>query len=182
MSQTMRLATRAFAFCSTTLLYAATVSVVPSVSSVAPGDLFSVAISGSAFAPIPLDAGGLDITWDPMVLTLGPSALTLAPGWNSSSTTGTAGSGSLTDIFFFADSAQGPNVNFGTLEFRAVAGGTSAVTLGESLLNPFAGGGGALAVTLSSGSVNVSGVPEPAGWSMVCGALVALLTFQRLRK
>jgi len=177
MSQRIRLGVIAFTF--STAIYAATVSVVPSVSNVNPGQIFSVSLSGADFAPTPLDAGGLDITWDPTILTLGPAGFTLGPAWNASSTTGTAGAGSLSDIFFFADTAQGPNVDIGTLELQALVGGMSAVTLAESGLNPFAGGGGPLAVDLSNGTVNVSQIPEPATAAVVSGALLALFASRR---
>jgi hypothetical protein len=154
---------------------AATVSITPSVSNVNIGDVFDLQVSASGFAT-PMDAGGLDITWDSAILELGPANYTRAAGFIAPSGNGTPGLGSVTNIFFFADPAKSGNFDIGTIEFRAIASGSTGVVLTESALNPFAGAGGALPVTLVQGSVNVAAgaqTPEP-GTFILFGAGAAL--------
>jgi len=70
------------------LVVASTISIQPGTTTMKQGETFSVTIMGSGFT-VPVDAGGLNITWNPAVLTLGPSGVTLDPIWVAPSARGT---------------------------------------------------------------------------------------------
>jgi len=152
------------------LLVASTISIQPGTTNVSAGSTFTVTIMGSGFT-VPVDAGGLNITWNPAVLTLGPSGVTLDPIWVPPSTKGTVASGSITGMFLFDNTPPNPNptpgtsFNIATIQFMALASGTSSISPTENLTNPFAGGGAQITgIIFSNGAVTVPGgptVPEP---------------------
>src|SRR6266567_3424313 len=73
--------------------FGATISVQPPPMTVNVSDVFTLSITGAAFAT-PLDAGGLNITWNPGVLALGPNGFALDTTiWTPPSTNGVASPG-----------------------------------------------------------------------------------------
>lgn len=156
-----------------------------------PGDVFSLTISGSGF-DVPLDAGGLDISFDSNIIQVAPlselpdgvaSQVVLDPLWDVDSPRAPViNDNSVNDIFFFTSGfdAKG-DFDIVSIWFKAITGGKSPVKLVESQLNPFAGGGGALAVELQNREVQVqtSVVPVPAAiWFMGSG-LIGLVSLRR---
>jgi len=156
------------------LAVASTISIQPAATTVSPGNTFTVSIMASGFT-VPVDAGGLNITWNPSVLTLGPAGVTLDPIWVPPSTKGTVASGSITGMFLFDNTPPNPNptpgtpFNIATIQFMALAsasGLSSSITPTENLTNPFAGGGAQITgIIFSNGTVTVPGggttTPEP---------------------
>lgn len=161
-----------------------TVSVSPASKSVNLGEVFSISILGSGFTSA-LDAGGLNISFDSSVITPAPVAELPASvtniavyGSNWSTTTQPVLNGNkLDDAFFFADSAPSGDFNIVNLWFKAIGAGVSVIELEESALNPFAGGGSALAISIQNGEVKV--VPLPAAVWLFVGGLVSLFGLSR---
>jgi len=170
-----------FALCPLIVL-GATVSVDLPATVVNVGQAFTLHILASEFIT-PLDGGGLDITWDAGVLGTPTGSQLVGPGWIVPSTAGTPGAGSLTNIFFFALPAKAGAFPILDIDFTAVAAGNTQITLTESLLNPFAGGGGALPVSLVNGAVTVNQVeppiPEPQTFMLIGGGFGLLVWWRR---
>jgi hypothetical protein len=162
------------------------VVIAPSNSVHSLGEVFSIDVLGQNFTTA-LDAGGLNLSFDSAILSLADSSklpmgvtdnvqykspwtLTFGP---------TPSSSSLNDALFFADTAPSGNFSIFTVWFEAVAPGTSALTLTESAINPFAGAGGALATTLANAQVSVVPLP-PTAWLWLSG-LVLLGVERRIR-
>jgi hypothetical protein len=162
---------------------AANVVIDPSNSVHTTGDVFSVDVLGKSFTTA-LDAGGVNLSFDSSILSIVdssklPSGVTSSVQFKTPWTLTFAPSitdGSLNDALFFADSAPTGNFSIFTVWFEATAPGISPLTLTESTLNPFAGGGGALAVSLSNAQVSVVPLP-PTAWLFASG--LVLLAAQR---
>jgi len=159
------------------LALASTISVQPTTATEASGTTFAVTIVGSGFT-VPVDAGGLNITWDPMVLALGPAGVSLDPIWVAPSTPGTVGTGSITGMFLFDNTAPNPlpnpgvSFNIATIEFKASASGSSSISVAENSTNPFAGAGAQITgIAFNSAAITVpgaiSGIPEPGSITLV---------------
>ena len=151
-----------------------TVSVLPASQTVNIGDVFAVDIVGTGFTT-PLDAGGINLSFDLSVLSpvlaSPPDYATFGSSWTTSFQPVLNGN-TLEDIFFFADTAPSGDFNIVTLWFEAIGTGSSVIDITESQLNPFAGAGGALSVKLVDGNVTVSTVPVPAAaWLFGSGML-----------
>ena len=151
------------------------------------GDVFSVNVLGKNFTT-PLDAGGLNLFYDSSVLSIAsgsklPSGVTdsvkFASVWDTTFNPGLT-SGAINDAMFFANTAPKGDFSIFTVWFEASGAGTSALKLTESTLNPFAGGGGALAVNLGSSQVSVVPLP-PSVWLFTSG-LVLLLAQRKFRQ
>jgi hypothetical protein len=147
------------------------------------GDVFSVNVLGKNFATA-LDAGGLNLAFDPSVLSVAtgaklPSGITSSVQfdsvWNPTFAP-TSALGSLNNAMFFANNAPAGDFSIYTVWFEASGVGKSTLTLSESALNPFAGAGGALAVNFGSSQVSVVPLP-PTVWLFVSGLI--LLVAQR---
>lgn len=160
------------------LVQAATVAVEPETQNLMIGDLFTVSVVGQEF-DIALDAGGLDITFDGSVirpalqtdLSNREQVISYGAAWNTTPVA-QIGDQAIENLFFFADSAPSESFEIATIWFKAIGNGQSAIDLTESQLNPFAGAGAALAVTLEDGSVNV--VPLPAAFWLFGSALLGI--------
>ncbi len=161
-----------------------TVSVSPASQSVNLGDVFSISIVGSGFTTA-LDAGGLNVVFDSSVLAPAPLAelpasvstiAVYAASWNTT-TQPVLNGNKLEDAFFFADTAPSGSFDIVNLWFKAIGLGSSAIEIQESALNPFAGGGNALSVTLQNGEVKV--VPLPAAVWLFCFGILSVFGFSR---
>jgi hypothetical protein len=159
------------------LALASTISVLPATATENTGTTFSVTIVGSGFT-VPVDAGGLNITWNSAVLGLVPGGVTLDPVWVSPSTPGTAASGSITGMFLFDNTPPNPlpntsvSFNIATIEFMALASGSSSISVAENLTNPFAGAGAQITgIVFNSAAITVpgtmTGTPEPGSITLV---------------
>lgn len=143
-----------------------------------PGDVFSIEVQGKNFTTA-LDAGGLNLSFDSTILSLAdssklPTGITDSVQFTSPWTLTFApsiSSGSLNDALFFADKSPSGNFPIFTVWFEAKSPGTSALTLTESAINPFAGAGSALAVSLTNAQVSVVPVP-PSAWVFTAGLLL----------
>jgi hypothetical protein len=166
--------------------YANDVKVLPVSTTASVGDIFSVSIVGENFTT-DLDAGGLDIQFDGAIIALAnlsdlPVGVTsnfkYDTRWNLNFAP-ILSAGSAKDAFFFADSAAQKNFPILTMWFEAIGVGTSTIRLSESQLNPFAGGGNALAVNLFDGDVKVVPIPASAWLFMSALAIFAARTKSR---
>lgn len=164
-----------FSLIGATPAQAATVSVEPTNLLVQLDEVFSVSIVGREFTTA-LDAGGLDLFFDDTVIQVAPATelpdgitarVNFDPVWNIT-TDPNFSANSINDIFFFADNA--PDGEFGIAEIwlKAIGIGSSVISIVESNLNPFAGGGAALPVELIDGQIDVVPIPT-AFWLMISG-------------
>ena len=167
------------------LALASTVSVTPAALAVNQGAMFSLTIGGTGFT-VPPDAGGINIAWDPSILTF--KSFALDPLWIvPPSTTGVLGPGTLTRVDFFDNVAPTGPFTIGTISFMALAAGNSPITVTEDSLNPFAGGGGRITgIVFTPGTVQVigptQGTPEPQSVALVAGALALIALNMRRRR
>jgi len=171
-------------------LHASVVSIKSSDQIILPGDVFSLTVSGSDFTT-PLDAGGINISFEGAIIQAAPLAelpngvtaqVVLDPLWDVDSPRAPViNDNSIEDIFFFTSGFDAVgNFDIATIWFKAVNEGTSPIEFAESQLNPFAGGGSALAVDLINSTVEVQVIPVPAAvWFMASG-LLGLVSIRRI--
>lgn len=151
---------------------ASTVSFNPSGTSVGIGQTFSINLVGTGFTDI-VDGGGVNLFYDAAVLAVN-SVTVDTTVWDFFDAPGAIDntSGNVSEIQFASFFGATGNFAIATIDFLAVGAGHSALTLTESVLNPFASGGLPLnpAVTYQNASVTVSAVPLPAAfWLMLSG-------------
>lgn len=175
-------------------VHANVVSIAPNGQVFAPGDIFSLTISGTDFTT-PLDAGGIDLSFAQNIIQVAPlnelpngvtQQVMLDPLWDvlpQPPRDPVIGNNSINDIFFFTSTANAiGDFDIATIWFKAISAGTSPIGLVESQLNPFAGGGGALAVTLNGTDVQVQVVPIPAAIWLMGSGLFGLISMKRLSR
>lgn len=153
---------------SATVTEAATVRFEPSTLSVNLGSVFSMDIIAEDFTTT-TEGGGLNLSFDQSIVNVNSVALD-ASVWEFFTNTGTINNrtGMVSDMIFASFAGRTGNFDIGTVFFTAIGPGTSNLELTSSLLNPFAGGGDAIPVTLTDGSVSV--VPLPAAlWFLLSG-------------
>lgn len=163
---------------STFVTEAATVRFEPSSQVVNLGDVFSMDIVGEDFTSI-TEGGGLNLSFDPAVLKVNSVALDSAT-WEFLTNTGSINNigGTVNDMVFASFSGQSGNFDIGTVFFTALSLGTSNLGLTPSPVNPFAGGGVLLPVTLTDGQVSVVPEPDPL-WLLLFGLATVWLTLKR---
>jgi hypothetical protein len=160
---------------------AATVTFSTAPSGLVVGDVFAIDLTGTDFTTV-LDGGGVNISYNPLVLSL-TSVVINEPQWDPDlSSPGTINNvtGLASNVLFSSFADRSGNLLFATLSFQAIGAGNSVLGLGESVLNPFAGGGELYpGISLLPGAVSVNAaVPAPAaGWLL----LTALATLKRRR-
>ncbi len=169
---------------------AATVTFVPEQNIVESGDTVSVNIVGKGFTE-PVTGGGLRITFDSTVVEVSPDAslpstdntgsIEFASRWNtglnSNSTPGIIDNITF-NVFPIADSPTG-DFFIGTVMFRGLDAGISALELTVLPNFPFGGPNGPIDVDLVNGQLTT--VPVPAAAWLFGSALVGF-GFMRGRK
>ena len=160
-------------------LNAATITWGPSTNTVTNGDIFTMDIIGTGFATN-VDGGGVNIAFDSTVLsvlsvTIDEVVWDLGVGID----TGTIdnGAGTLSGLMVNAWSDVTGGFTVATVEFQAMANGSSALSLTEYALNPWAGDAVLLNPSFVAGSVSV--VPLPAGVWLFGSGLIALTSLAR---
>ncbi len=159
---------------------AATISVDPSSSVVGNGDIFFIDIIGETFPTT--EGGGFNLSFDPFVINI--LSVSIDGGvWNFVNDLGTIDNlaGTLSEVLVSAFPGVA-TVDFvvATLETKAVGLGTSALSLTESVTNPWASGGPLIAPGFTPGSVTViSSVPLPATFWLLVSGLAGLFRFTR---
>jgi len=169
-------------YCLSSIAQAATVSFASTPVNVVTGQTFTLDLVGTDFNNGTLDGGGLNIGFDSSVITV-TSVSVNTVDWEFFSTDGTIDNsgGSVNGITFNSFETRTGNLLFATVEFLAVGEGSSALSLSEFNLNPFASGGSAYTGLAFDqlGSVNVSAVPVPAAAWLFGSALVGLAGVKR---
>ncbi len=139
-------------------------------ASVAPGDLFNLAVNGADFVPIV--GGGLDFSYSAGLLEL--LSVQVAPAWNFMPAGGVIDNAAGTlvglsfNVFGFPPMSLSADFAIATLQFRAKAPGTAAVDVAASADWSFSTPDAEVpAFTLVGTSVQV--VPEPAAWLLMLG-------------
>lgn len=142
-------------------------------ATIAPGDTFFVSMSGYDFEPIV--GGGADLTFASGLLEL--VSVSFDPAWDFYTSPGVIDNtlGKVTDLSFNVWGSQSGDFSIATLEFKAKAPGSAVIGLLGSQMFPFSTvGAEELAVGFSGASLQISPVPEPAGWLLMLSGLAAV--------
>jgi len=135
----------------------------PTPASVQAGDLFSLDLVGQGFSEI-VDGGGLSFSFDAALLQV--TGVTVdTTTWDFLADNGTIdnATGLVSEIQFNAFLTTVTNdFPIATVDFEALAPGVTTLGLSASTLNPFAGNGEAITVSLVDGSVDIAATPAPA--------------------
>jgi hypothetical protein len=142
---------------------------------------FTMDLVGSAFNSGDLDGGGINFTFDENVVKVNSVTINTAD-WEFFSSEGTIDNafGDVTGITFNSFLSRTGNLLFATVEFMALAAGSSAIGLSEYGLNPFATGGSPYPGLSfdQNGLISVSSLPIPGGiWLL--GSALGLLGWMR---
>jgi hypothetical protein len=123
------------------------------------GDSFSLKLFGSDFAST-LDGGGINLSFDPTVLRV-TSVTVDTTVWEFFSSDGEINDalGTVADVWFASFEERVGSFDIALFTFQAFGAGNSALTLSESLFNPFASGGELLPVEFGSLFVQVASKP-----------------------
>lgn len=155
----------------------------PANTTVEPGATFAVQVLGVGFTDNVV-GGGFNFSFNPLVVNLS-SVVINTTVWEFVSSPGVINNaaGTLVDVYFNSNRLVLPTGNFeiATLNFTAMAEGSSALTLAASPDFPFANDNiEIINVSFGSGNVNVTAVPEPSTWATMALGL-ALLPMVRRR-
>lgn len=154
----------------------------PADSTAQVGDVIVVEVRGENFTD-QVVGGGFDLSFDPTVLSLSSVSVDMVE-WEFLTNPGTIdnSAGTLTAVWFNAFLAPLPTGNFpvATLRFNALAAGASALNLAANPLFPFVNDGvGLIDVSIGSGGVTVSVVPELSTWASLALGLACLPGMRR---
>jgi hypothetical protein len=160
---------------------AQSLSLTPSTKSVKVGDTFSIDVVADGFAN-PITGGGFNLEFAPTILRL--DSVSVPSSWFfRSGGLIDAASGTVSDVSFGTISSP-PSGTFltATLNFSAIAEGTSALKLMASGPQPFFEdlAQEPLPVSFRTGSITVTSVPEPSSIALaLAGVLLVRLTSAR---
>lgn len=154
---------------------AATVRVVPSASSVRPGETVTLSVVGTEFTDRNVDAGDFRMWWDDGVLSYVSIAF-VDPPWDASFVDdANAASGSLDQVAVLTSIPGGVGPDFGvavlTFDVVGAVGRTTTVSAEDRLgwVAP-----GSIPIDVSYANAEVSVVPVPAAVWLLGSALVGL--------
>jgi hypothetical protein len=164
---------------------AATVSFSPQPASVPVGKTTTLNISGTGFTQT-TEGGGVTVHFDPSRVHVTAVSVNTTT-WEFFTSVGAIDNvnGVVNDIVFASFAGRSDSFPIATITFQGVGAGTSALTMTESTINPFASGGQHLAVTLSPGSLLVAPVVPVGPWAVVtttAGLLLIGLRFANGRR
>ena len=160
---------------------AATLSLVPSVSSINTGAAFSVdVVIGDLAAGEQLSTFDFTLGFDAAVLGFGGytlhgqlGSLALFEALDLSGGLTGAGSVHLGELSFLEDLSYQPGTfTLATLSFTAIGAGNSTLSLGNVTLGDTFGA--ALPATLNGAAIHVSAVPEPSSYALLAGGLLLI--------
>lgn len=141
-------------------------------------DIFTLDIIGTGFVSN-VDGGGVDLSFDASVLNV-LSVTVDDLFWDFATSTGTIDNvgGTVNGIAVNAFSPVTGDFTVASIQFQAIGldGSSSALTLAEYALNPWASGGSQINPTFTGGNVNVSAVPVPAAAWLFGSGLIALFS------
>lgn len=144
------------------------------IYTVMPDETFTVGLDGMDFGR--LDAGGLNVSWDPTVLELTPGVdhVVIDPTWEFFPTEGdTSTGGEINGLLFNTLSFDQPsgNLQIADISFHVVGGvgDSTLLMLSESGLNRFSGPDGMDGLNFMASTVNV--VPEMEVWAMMIAGM-----------
>lgn len=161
---------------------AGTVVATPSSSSVTPGSVIELTISGQAFAEAVV-GGGLNFAWNPAVIDLQSVTLDTVT-WEFLTSAGLhdPASGTLSDVYFNSVRSSLPTGNFSiaTLRFVADQPGSTVIAMSVPDTLPFASDA-AEVISVGFQNASVAVVPEPGSWLMLGGGLGLLALWTRRR-
>lgn len=161
---------------------AQTVSVIQAQTNVSVGDTFKVELQATGF-PNKIFGGGYNLSFDPTKLQLDAIDIPAAT-WEFARSNGTlnAAAGTVTDIYFntFAAPIAGDFLT-AAVSFKAIAAGTSAITVSESISFPF-GDEFAAAVPVTYVGGLVTAVPEPGALGLVLAGIACVAWTARRRQ
>ncbi len=149
------------------------------------GNSFSVQVRGTGFADTVI-GGGFGFTYNPAVINLASISINRTV-WEFAAGAGLhdPASGTVSDVFFASFNGVPPSAggfDIATLNFTAVADGTSALTLTPSIDFPWVNTNvEVLSVSYGGGTVQVGAVPEPGTWASFGLGLLALVPVMRRR-
>jgi hypothetical protein len=147
---------------------AGTIRFEPTSWTVNVNDSFDLKLVGRGFSDV-VDGGGISFTFDPSIASVTGVGPLFDPVWDFFTSLPTIDNttGIVSDIIFNTLQNVTGDFDIVTVHFHALSPGLTSLILGESTLNPFAGGGDLLPVDFNNGSVQVNGaVPEPAIWML----------------
>jgi hypothetical protein len=159
---------------------AATVAFSSQQGSLAVGGTATLSISGSGFTQT-TEGGGVSVHFDPTRVRVA-SVIVDGLTWEFFTSVGAIDNvtGVVNDIVFASFAGHSGSFPIATITFQGLAAGTSALTMTESALNPFASGGQHLAVTLSPASLSVAQVVPVGRWAVLAIAVGLALVGIRL--
>ena len=149
------------------------------------GNSFSVQVRGTGFADTVI-GGGFGFSYNPAVINLASISINRTV-WEFAAGAGLhdPASGTVSDVYFASFNGVPPSAtgfDIATLNFVAVAEGTSALTLTPSIDFPWVNTDvEVLSVSYGGGTVLVGAVPEPGTWASFGLGLLALLPVMRRR-
>lgn len=177
-------ATAALFTASITAQAAGSLVITPPANTVNPGDSFALLVSGSGFTDNVV-GGGFNLSFDPAVLMLSSVSVNTAV-WEFVSSNGQINNalGTLSDVYFNSFRPVLPTGDFAiaTLQFTAMAAGSSALLMSASASFPFSNElAEVITVSFAPAGVTVGAVPEPQTWALFAAGLGVLGSLVRRR-
>jgi hypothetical protein len=158
---------------------AATIQTDPLNSTVNIGDVFTIDVVGLDFPET--QGGGFSLTYDNNILNVTNVSIDEDNTWTFVNDIGVIdnASGELSEVKVADFPGTAGDFTVATIEFLAVANGTSRLGLTESLGNPWASGGNEISPTFNNAS-QVQVIPIPAAiWLFGSGILGLFSAFMR---
>ena len=170
---------------------AATISLIPSATTVNVNDLFSLTVQGSGFGD-GVTAGGVALSWDTSLVTLNSDVAAInsslgSNAWSAVGITLDAAAGTLAVDAFAADflfGISGPGFDFFSLDFTALPppqNGTIDI-MGSALGDWVDLNNASVSANYVGASVNIEAVPVPAAVWLFGSGLIGLVGVARRKQ